>query len=303
MAPQPRHLKAGLFQLTPPNLTPLRRKVISLADRNPYSARMIRVALLAATLLASPANATIQDDVLEATLLPGWQMENGAQMAALKLTLAPGWKTYWRSPGDAGIPPSFDWSGSANVKSVRIHWPAPAVFHTNGMQSIGFHDQLILPLEVTPINPGKPMRLSAKVDLGVCDKICLPARVSLAADLVQPGAADAGIKAALAARPATATEAGVTRVSCTVDPIADGLRLSASISLPDRGGDEVVAFETEDPSVWVAESEEIRRGTELVAVTEMVANTGTPFALDRSSITVTILSDGEAIEIHGCPAP
>ena len=81
---------------------------------------MIRMTLLAA-LLASPAVATTQDDVLAGTLLPGWQIEGGGQMAALQLTLAPGWKTYWRSPGDAGIPPSFDWSGSQNVKSVRIH--------------------------------------------------------------------------------------------------------------------------------------------------------------------------------------
>lgn len=264
---------------------------------------MIRIALLAATLLASPAAATTQDDVLAATLLSGWQMENGAQMAALKLTLAPGWKTYWRSPGDAGIPPSFDWSGSVNVKSVRIHWPAPTVFHTNGMQSIGYHDQLVLPVEVTPIDPGKPMRLAAQVDLGVCDKICLPASVSLTADLAQPGAANAVIEAALGERPATATEAGVAKVACTVDPIADGLRLTATINLPDPGSDEVVVFETADPSVWVSESETTRSGNQLVAVTEMVADTGTPFALDRSSLTVTVLSNGDAIEIHGCPAP
>ena len=92
---------------------------------------------LAAPALAPPALAMTQDEVLTATLLPGWRMENGHQMAGLSLTLSPGWKTYWRSPGEAGIPPLFDWSGSDNIASVRLHWPSPSVFHTNGMHMAG----------------------------------------------------------------------------------------------------------------------------------------------------------------------
>ncbi|WP_309668083.1 protein-disulfide reductase DsbD domain-containing protein [Tabrizicola sp.] len=264
---------------------------------------MIRTCILLAALHAVPAIASTQDDVLAGSFLSGWQMPNGAHMAGLQLNLAPGWKTYWRSPGDAGIPPSFDWSGSTNVRSIEIHWPAPTVFHTNGMQSIGYHDAVILPIEVTAIDPTKPMHLAAQIDLGVCDKICLPASLSLSTDLLPPGAPDALISAALDQRPATASEAGVSAVACVVDPIADGLRVTATISLPDRGGDEVVAFETADPSVWVAESLEGRKGKSLIAVTEMVDHSGVPFALDRSAITITVLSNDQAVEIRGCPAP
>jgi DsbC/DsbD-like thiol-disulfide interchange protein len=258
---------------------------------------------LALALTTAPAAATTQDDVLSATLRPGWQMDSGRHMAALDLALAPGWKTYWRSPGDAGIPPTFDWSGSKNLKSVRVHWPAPDVFQANGMQTIGYHDHLILPLEVTAVDPSQPVTLSVTVDLGVCDEICLPASVSLRSDLVSPGAPDAGIKSALADRAATADEAGVTDVACTVDPIADGLRLTARVRLPDPGTTEVVAFETADPSVWVAEAKTRRTGPDLVAVTELVPPDGAPFALDRSGVTVTILAGGDAVEVRGCPAP
>ena len=258
---------------------------------------------LALALIAAPAAATTQDDVLSASLRTGWTMEGGRHMAALDLTMAPGWKTYWRSPGDAGIPPAFDWSGSRNVRSVRIHWPAPQVFELNGMRTIGYHEQLILPLEVTPVDPAQPVTLSVKVDLGVCDEICLPATVALRSDLVAPGAPDAGIKAALANRAASAGEAGVTDVDCTVDPIADGLRLTARLRLPDPGSAEVVAFETADPEVWVAEASTKRTGEELVAVTELVPPEGAPFALDRSGVTVTILAAGGAVEVKGCPAP
>lgn len=230
-------------------------------------------------------------------------MENGGHMAAVELVLAPGWKTYWRSPGDAGIPPSFDWSGSENVKSVRIHWPAPAVFNTNGMQTIGYHDRLILPVEITPVTPGLPIRLKLRMDLGVCDEICLPAALDLVTDLATTGEPDPSIRTALSQRAVTAQEAGVTRVSCSIDPIKDGLRLTARLGLPDPGLPEVVAFETADRMVWVAEAITERRGGELIAMTELVPPNGAPFALDRSKVTMTILAATGAVEVRGCPAP
>lgn len=258
---------------------------------------------LTVALAASSAAATTQDDVLTATMRPGWQMDSGAHMAAMDLTLAPGWKTYWRSPGDAGIPPSFDWSGSENLRSVRIHWPAPSVFQTNGMQTIGYHDRLLLPLEVTAIDPSRPVKLAVSVDLGVCDDICIPAHLTLGADLLPPGSPDAGITTALAQRAATAHEAGVGKVACEVEPIADGLRLTARLRIADAGGLEVVAFETADPAVWVAQSVTERQGGDLVAMTELVPPHGAPFALDRSGVTVTVLTHAGAVEVRGCPAP
>jgi DsbC/DsbD-like thiol-disulfide interchange protein len=264
---------------------------------------MISRTLALCCLAAPPALATTQEDVLSASLRSGWQMESGAHMAAVDLQLAPGWKTYWRSPGDAGIPPRFDWSGSENVKSVRLHWPSPDVFETNGMQTIGYHDQLLLPIEVTPIDPTLPVQLAVEVELGVCDDICMPASVTLRSDLTLPGAPDAGIKAALADRATSAGEAGVTRIACTVDPIKDGLRLTARVQLPDPGATEVVAFEAPDPEIWVAAAVTQREGGELVAMTELVAPSGAPFALDRSGVTLTILAAGGAVEVKGCPAP
>jgi DsbC/DsbD-like thiol-disulfide interchange protein len=230
-------------------------------------------------------------------------MENGGRMAAVELQLAPGWKTYWRSPGDAGIPPTFDWSGSENVKSVHIHWPAPRVFEANGMQTIGYHERLVLPVEVTPEDPSRPVRLSVEMSLGVCDEICMPAFVDLTADLASPGAADGAIQAALRSGAIAAGDAGVSAVSCRVDPIVDGLRLTARVRLPDPGHPEVVAFETGDRTIWVAEAITQREGGELVSMTELVPPDGAPFALDRSGITLTILAAGGAVEVKGCPAP
>ena len=264
---------------------------------------MKTVALSLFLALTSPALAMTQDEVLTATLLPGWRMENGHQMAALSLSLSPGWKTYWRSPGEAGIPPLFDWSGSDNIASVRLHWPSPSVFHTNGMQTVGYHDQLVLPVEITPIDPARPVTVRLAVDLGVCNDICMPASLSFAGELAAEGAPDAAIRAALGDRPRSGKEAGLRDIDCRIEPIEDGLRLTADIDLPQRGGNEVVVFESAGTRVWVSEAVTARQGGRLVSTADLVGPGGAPFALDRKGVTVTVLGDGPAVEISGCPAP
>lgn len=227
-------------------------------------------------------------------------------MAGLELRLAPGWKTYWRAPGDGGIPPSFDWSGSENLASARVLWPQPQVFHLNGLRSIGYVGDVVLPVEVTPRDPSRPVRLRAAVDLGVCRDVCVPAELTLDARLDGAGAADPAIRAALADRPATAREAGLSGVACEVEPIRDGLRVRASMTLPARARGkpaEAVVIEPPQPGIWVSEAEVTRKGDRLTAVAEMVDDSGSPFALDRSRITLTILDARGAIEHPGCPAP
>ncbi|WP_040671950.1 protein-disulfide reductase DsbD domain-containing protein [Rhodobacter ferrooxidans] len=265
----------------------------------------LRPAALAALLALAPlaAAAEPQSDVLAAEILPGWRSAGGSHFAALHLQLAPDWKTYWRSPGEAGIPPEFDWTGSQNLKSVHLHWPRPQVFRLNGMQTIGYLRDLVLPIEVTAIDPGQPIHLRARIDLGVCHEICMPAVLDLAADLPAPGMPDASIKAALRSRPDTGREAGLTEITCDVEPIADGLRLTARVRLPATGGTEVVVLEPGQAQVWASEATSLRQGGALVASADLVATSGQPFALDRSAVVVTVLGSDRAVEIHGCPAP
>jgi len=254
-------------------------------------------------LLPTPALAFSQEDVLRGDIRPGWATDAGTRMTALHLSLATGWKTYWRSPGDAGIPPSFDWSGSENLRAVAFHWPRPHVFELNGLKTVGYHDELVLPIEVTPIDATRPVRLRGTVDLGVCSDICIPAALAFDAVMAGPGAPDPVIAAALADRPVTARQAGLAGIGCTVDPIADGLRLTATMALPPAGGEETVVFESATSGIWVSEADATRKGGTLTAAADLVPPDGAPFALDRSTVTVTVISDTRAVEIRGCPAP
>jgi DsbC/DsbD-like thiol-disulfide interchange protein len=58
-------------------------------------------------------------------------------LAGVEITLGEDWKTYWRMPGDAGVPPNFDWTGSFNVASVEVRYPSPSRLHEPGAETIG----------------------------------------------------------------------------------------------------------------------------------------------------------------------
>ncbi|MCY4168413.1 MAG: protein-disulfide reductase DsbD family protein [Rhodobacter sp.] len=240
------------------------------------------------------------DDVVQFDVLPGWRTETGTHVAALRVRLAPGWKTYWRAPGETSVPPRFDWSGSRNLASVDLHWPVPEVFFLNGLRSVGYSDELVLPIELTPHSQGKRVALRSEVALGVCKDICMPVNARISADLSGRGNRDPRIDAALESRPLTAGEAGLKTITCEVEPISDGLRLTADIDMPEIGSHEVVVFELPDRSVWVADASTLRTGNRLTAVTELVPPSGKPFLLDRSSIRVTVLSGERAVDIDGC---
>ena len=270
-----------------------------------FTPMMLRAALIFCTLIAlgpTPVRATTQEDVIQAEVLQGWRTDRGSVMMGLRLSLTPGWKTYWRSPGDAGIPPLFDWAGSDNLAQVRIYWPRPAVFLTNGMTSIGYHDEVVLPFEVFAVDPAQPIWLDLQLDLGVCEDICVPATILLGSDVKGDGDHVDAIKAALADRPASAKAAGLAGIACDIAPITDGLRVTAHLDMPSLGPDEMVVFEAGVPDIWVAGATSARQGGRLTSVTDMVGQSGAPFSLDRSGIVLTVISGGAAVEIIGCPA-
>ncbi len=132
--------------------------------------------------LAPQLPARAQSDPAPATRVElldgGWR--DGKRLAAVVMRLAPGWKTYWRVPGEGGLPPRFDFSGSANVDKVRVLWPAPKRFRSPVTgETIGFKRLVVFPLLITPKNRDEPMRLTLKLDYGVCGEMCMPATANV----------------------------------------------------------------------------------------------------------------------------
>ena len=234
-------------------------------------------------------------------ILPGWRQDNGAHMAALRIILDDGWKTYWRAPGEAGIPPRFDWSGSQNLGEVRLHWPVPEVIVSNGVTTLGFVRELVLPIEVVPLDPGADIVVEAGLAFGICKDVCMPLQTEVSA--VLPAAAtveESRIKSALAARPDTAQEASVASTECEFAPIADGLRVTARIDMPEAGPGEFVVVEPEDRSIWVSQAMVSRVEGHLVAQADLVPPNAAPFDLDPETLRITVLAQGRAVDILGC---
>ena len=258
--------------------------------------------LAAVAALPAPARAESPADMVQIRVLPGWSMEDGSHMAALHLNLAPGWKTYWRAPGDAGIPPMIALEGSQNLTDVTPVWPTPHVFSQNGMKTVGYETELVLPLHVRPQVAGKSAKMAAQMQIGLCSTVCVPVEFSFTLDLPAQGstAQQRVIRDALADQPVSATQARVNTVTCALTPIRDGLGLSVAIDMPGAGGAETVLIETSDPQVWVAETRSSRAGQQLTAQTELVHVSGQAFALDRSGLRFTVLGADHAVDIKGC---
>lgn len=261
------------------------------------------LALTTLVLFALPAAGQSFGRVVSAEILPGWQLEDGRRIAAIRLTLSPGWKTYWRAPGDAGIPPQITWGGSTNLDDVTLSWPTPEILSQNGMRSIGYTKEVILPLFITPRNGDRQIRLRAVLDIGVCRDICVPQRLKVSARLAaQQGQRDPRIAAALAAQPLSGAEAGLTRASCRVTASGDGLDVTARLNLPDTGAPEMAVIETDNPLVWTSEPVTSRKGGVLVVQSRLIHAEGASFMVNRSGLRITVLGRNHAVDIKGCDA-
>lgn len=110
--------------------------------------------------------------------------KSGQRLAFVEIALEPGWKTYWRTPGDAGgLPPSLDWSKSSNLAAADVKYPAPKRFIDKSGSTIGYEGGLVLPVALTPKSADAPMSLAVDLHYGICKDICVPIEVALALDV------------------------------------------------------------------------------------------------------------------------
>ncbi len=142
-------------------------------------------AALAATAILSAACATSeacaedaspwQRDAHSAVRLLAGSRSGTVLLGGIAIQLQPGWHTYWRTPGDSGVPPRFDFSKSDNVEAVTVLWPAPHKFDDGaGGTSLGYLKQIVLPLRIVAKNADKPVTLRASINYAVCEKLCIP---------------------------------------------------------------------------------------------------------------------------------
>lgn len=229
--------------------------------------------------------------------------------AGIEIRLENGWKTYWRYPGDSGVPPTIDFAGSVNVKSVTASWPAPEVFDDGaGGHSIGYTGDVVLPLKVVPADTGRPAKLHVKLGFAACGKLCVPVEASLMLELSgKAGAEESNLAAAEAKVPRhAALGAGGTLVIRSVRRGSGESAGKLLIEVAAPAGDPVELYVEGPTSDWALPLPELaaRQDGDAANIRRFALTIdGVPTGekIDDATLTVTAVAAGAAIEVEAKP--
>lgn len=214
--------------------------------------------------------------------------------AALELDLADGWKTYWRMPGDAGVPPTFDWQGSVNLGSLKVLYPAPQRLPEAGAETIGYKKHVLFPIVVTPKSAG-PVSLQLDLELGVCKEICVPAQAKLSAELPVQGKAapyPAAVTTALGQVPQPPRPGAPALVAKKAELTGAKPHLRLEARFPDPEGADL--FIEAPESIYVPMAK--RTGGRDVVTFEVTLSPSVAQDLRGKALTVTLVSAKGATE-------
>ena len=267
------------------------------------------VAVMTFATIASASSAMAQalvstgESFVNARFLPGVPQEDGSRLAGLRLTLKEGWKTYWRSPGEAGIPPRFDWTGSTNLQSAEIMWPRPEVFNSFGMTTIGYGGQVVLPIRIVSEDPTLPIEVLATVDLGVCQEICVLERFDVSETIMpdDPAVGTRQINRAVRAIPMSEAQAGLISAECAIIGAGQKRQLDVGLTFDQPLNDALVLFEGPQHT-WINKAK-THPGTGPIRATADLHLTSEVSWIDRGALRMTVLAEGFAADILGCTAP
>jgi DsbC/DsbD-like thiol-disulfide interchange protein len=163
---------------------------------------------------AADASAWARENHAAMRLIAGSAKLNAKVLhAGIELQLESGWHTYWRYPGDSGLPPRFDFSGSQNLAAAKVSYPAPHLYADETGNTLGYKNKVIFPVSVTPKQPGQPVKLHVKIDYAICAKLCVPASGQAELMLSAGTSANEAILAAAEAqvpKPVTPAKLGLT---------------------------------------------------------------------------------------------
>lgn len=195
---------------------------------------LLSIGLETAAAQAEDASAWAQGRGSAVRLLAGPSGAGVDRSAGVEIRLDPGWMTYWRNPGEAGVAPHFDWSASHNLVQVTVRWPAPKRFDESGSSTVGYAEDVTLPVAIQARDPAKPVELALTLDYGACRQLCVPGQARLALSLAPEGAASADIAAAEARvpKPSQVGDAGPVAITTVRRLSAEALLIQARANQP-----------------------------------------------------------------------
>lgn len=268
--------------------------------------RLLLAGTACAPLMTLPASAqslvSRGQSFVTAELLPGAPVSDGVRVIGLELDLEPHWKTYWRSPGEVGIPPKFDFSKSTNLDNVEVYWPRPELFESFGQRTVGYADKVVLPIAVTPKDPMAPVGLDLAMEVGVCHQVCVLEVAELARTIPADQSDRAGeVAAAMRSVPQPGAAQGMEQATCRISGAGRDRQFDAAITFDRPLSDPTVLIEGPE-GAWFHQTETTAEGGQ-IDVSSTLTLLFDDVWVSRNGVRMTVLAGDVAADIQGCTAP
>jgi len=234
-------------------------------------------------------------------IIRGWRQSDGIHIAAINIKLEDGWKTYWRVPGIGGIAPILNWEKSKNIRNISQIWPTPNIYNEYGSQTIGYKDELLLPLRIQPIDKKQPIHLSITIDFGICSDVCVPIQTTIEERLPErTSIGKKNILDTLEKAILSGNKSPFKIVKCNIVPIKEGFEVNAffeGLASFDKDILGVVEYPVKQNG-WINQKASLISSNQL-SIHATVYNKSINF-INRSDLTLTIFTKNKAFEFDGC---
>ena len=265
------------------------------------SMKIFKFGILVFGFLISSSLIVHANGLVSAKITDGWIEKDQKLIFGLKIDLNKNWKTYWRLPGNAGLKPLFTFDKSENVFAAKIMWPSPIIFGEDNLWSIGYKDSVLLPLEVTPIDTSKPIKLEIQADIGLCEDVCIPVTLNVSY-FATPGQNQENyeILGAILSEPIKSDDIGFQPPQCI---IKNGeLIMEFNEKNVKTGIENIELFVIEvGSSVFYVNSKKAYVFDDRITVsTKNSVETELPGVISRETIKTTIIGSNQSLEFVGC---
>ena len=265
------------------------------------SMKIFKFGILVFGFLISSSLIIHANGLVSAKITDGWIEKDQKLIFGLKIDLNKNWKTYWRLPGNAGLEPLFNFDKSENVFAAKIMWPSPIIFGEDNLWSIGYKDSVLLPLEVTPIDTSKPIKLEIQADIGLCEDVCIPVTLNVSY-FATPGQNQENyeILGAILSEPIKSDDIGFQPPQCI---IKNGeLIMEFNEKNVKTGIENIELFVIEvGSSVFYVNSQKAYVFDDRITVsTKNSVETELPGVISRERIKTTIIGSNQSLEFVGC---
>ena len=233
-------------------------------------------------------------------ILEGWKKSDGSIVYGLKISLNEGWKTYWHTPGPMGLKPKFDFDGSLNIGSLNVLWPSPKIFGSSGFESIGYENEVILPIKIKAKVGSDPVNLKIKGSIGICYDVCVPIEFETQSGLkIVSKDINTDLLAALANLPLSPYDLGKNNARCSITFDPTGFKIEADIPYLEKASSYIIfSIKGYHDALTIEQPKQLTPGKIITASGEW--NDKPNLNIRSDLISITQLDGGQVIEQNGC---